>query len=200
MTRIIWPRLSGFPPESLPNRIDAITPGRGTWSGPGERRSAVCLLFIPPADDKDPAQILFIRRSTKVNSHRGQIGLAGGRAEYEDQSPADTAFRELQEELGIVPARLAIAGILPPVQTLDGQPVVPVVCCATIQLVDVVQALDEVAYVFAEPWTSFVNVRNSPFCFNIFGNWRRSELFLAVDGREKIWGLTALILHRANLS
>lgn len=200
MTPVPWPaELRGFPPNSLPQHLDGILAGPGVWSNIDQRGSAVCLLFIPPIAPTHVARIVLTRRSTTVKTHRGQIGLAGGRAESDDPTPGATALRELHEELGIAPAHVIIVGTLPAIKALDAHPIIPVVCCADISLSAVIPAPAEVAYVFAEPWTSFVAARSLPFQFNVFGNWRRSERFQTGDGCESIWGLTALILYKANM-
>lgn len=195
---VAWPELRGLPSASLPEHVHGLSPGPGDWGA--LRGSAVCLLFIPPASGGSAARVLLTRRSMTVRSHRGQIGFAGGRAEEADTSPGATALRELHEELGIPPERVVVAGTLASVKALDSHPVVPVVCCAAIDLCELKPEPGEVAYAFAEPWTSFARGMSRPFRFNIFGTWRTSESFSAVDGRENVWGLTALILHTADLA
>jgi 8-oxo-dGTP pyrophosphatase MutT (NUDIX family) len=195
---VAWPELRGFPSASLPKHVHGLSPGSGAWDA--LRGSAVCLLFIPPATGASAARVLLTRRSITVRSHRGQIGFAGGRAEQSDESPGTTALRELHEELGIPPERVAVAGTLASVKALDSHPVVPVVCCAAIELRELKPAPDEVAYAFAEPWTSFARGMSRPFRFNMFGTWRTSQSFSTADGLENIWGLTALILHAADLA
>lgn len=195
---VAWPELRGFPSASLPKHVRGLSPGPGDWGA--LRGSAVCLLFIPPASGESAARVLLTRRSLNVRSHRGQIGFAGGRAEEADASPGATALRELHEELGIPPERVVVAGTLASVRALDSHPVVPVVCCAKVELGELEPEPEEVAYAFAEPWTSFARGMSQPFRFNIFGAWRTSESYTTADGREKVWGLTALILHAADLT
>jgi len=175
-----------------------LSPAERHWDsgGAGRRPAAVLLLFVVPAAPGGPARILFMRRSTKVGSHKGQIGLAGGRAETVDASPAATALRELDEELGVPPQLVTIAGMLPPVAALDGGEVRTVVGVTALDLGRLTLAADEVDYVFAAPWRLFAADRAQGFSFNIFGNWRASKLFESEGG--PIWGLTAQILLLAD--
>jgi 8-oxo-dGTP pyrophosphatase MutT (NUDIX family) len=61
--------------------------------------------------------LLLIRR-TPVGHHGGQVAFPGGRPEAGDASLLDTALREAQEEVGIEPADVRIAGLLPVVETM----------------------------------------------------------------------------------
>lgn len=195
---IAWPVLAGLPLQSLPSKIAGLQEGWGNWDS--TRGSAVCVLFIPPSSPQGFARLLLTRRSLMVKTHRGQIGLAGGRAEIGDRSPGETALRELHEELGVDLRHVHVVGVLPAIKAMDAQPIIPVVCCAAVELDSLSLAVDEVAYAFAEPWPSFERAQSQKFRFNIFGNWRQSESFRASAGRELVWGLTALILYSADLS
>ncbi len=197
------PTPPGFSAAWLPSRIVGLVPGPALpWSAvgapPGKgRASAVVMLFLPPCAGDTAARIVLIRRSTTVRSHRGQIGFPGGRAEPDDATPAATALRELEEELGLPVARVSTIGCLPAVPALDGAPVVTVVGAAAVELSDMKPAPEEVDFVFAEPWTRFTRAEDRAFAFNIFGNWRQSHLF-SLPARP-VWGLTAVILARCDL-
>lgn len=91
--------------------------------GPGQRRSAVLLLFAgaegaatPRLDGPAPADvsILLTERAHTLRSHPGQVSFPGGRAESFDKDLIDTALRESNEEVGVEPATVEIAGVLPP--------------------------------------------------------------------------------------
>ena len=75
------------------------------------------LLLVAPSADDDPAadaEVLLIRRVDRGGHHSGQMALPGGRAEPEDQEPAETALREANEEVGLDPvaANVRIVGEL----------------------------------------------------------------------------------------
>jgi 8-oxo-dGTP pyrophosphatase MutT (NUDIX family) len=187
-----------FGSASLPRAIQGLVREVSPWPEAVARRSfAVVMLFVPPAEPGGSARIVLTRRSTKLRSHRGQIGFAGGRMEPSDPSPVATALRELHEELGVPPDDVTPLGLLANARALDAGLVVPIVAVATTPLEAMRPAPDEVESVFAEPWTSFQRERDREFRFNIFGNWRQSHLY-QLPGRA-VWGLTANILYAAEL-
>ena len=196
-----WTALTGpFSSKMLPGQIAPLTSPLAPWrdAAPFPQPYAVLMLFIPPTQEAaGVSRILFMKRSTNVRHHKGQIGFAGGRAELGDTSPGATALREFEEELGIQPSRVQLVGLLPALPAIDGALVYPVVGAAALSLDELKPSPDEVAEVFAAPWTHFSQDQSQSFSFNIFGNWRTSRLF-KTPGRT-IWGLTAEILTRAAL-
>jgi 8-oxo-dGTP pyrophosphatase MutT (NUDIX family) len=75
--------------------------------------------------------VLLTRRTDHLKDHPGQISFPGGRVEPDDVSPAHTALREAEEEIGLVPAHVEIAGYLPEYLTSTGFRVTPVVAVVT---------------------------------------------------------------------
>ena len=71
--------------------------------------------------------VLLTQRTAHLKDHAGQISFPGGRAEPQDASPADTALRETQEEIGLSPSHIEIFGYLPQYYTGTGFVVTPVV-------------------------------------------------------------------------
>lgn len=155
------------------------------------------MLMIPPEKGRSQSRIVFIRRSSQVRSHRGQIGFPGGRREPSDISPSQTALRETHEELGIDPGLVTVLGMLPKTKSLDGMPVIPIVGLASLDLDGLKPEPLEVEKPFAIPWTHFTRDQYFGFNMNIFGIWRKSGVFEAQD--LKIWGLTAHVLCTADL-
>jgi 8-oxo-dGTP pyrophosphatase MutT (NUDIX family) len=125
------------------------------------------------------------------------MGFPGGRVEPGDLTPADTAVRELEEELGVAREAVKVHGLLPPQAALDGRPVAAVIATAAINKKDFVPSPDEVDAVFLGSWEHFRRQNDQAFEFNAFGNWRLSHLFTLSDFR--VWGLTAKILFDADL-
>jgi 8-oxo-dGTP pyrophosphatase MutT (NUDIX family) len=164
----------------------------------GKRGSAVLMLFCSPLQKTDGAcHLIFIRRSTTVKTHKGQISFPGGRCEPLDGSPEETAIRETTEEIGVNASNVVVLGQLPVVQAADESMIVPVVGILNTLTTKFVPDVSEVDYVFTAPWSDFRSHKSLPFIFNMFGNKRESHLYNAAD--QRIWGLTAGILHSANL-
>lgn len=102
---------------------------------PGHRQSAVLLLFAPtgPSTSRSPAaagsatlsadgpepvapediSILLTERAHTLRSHPGQVSFPGGRAEPSDADLVATALRETNEEVGVEPETVEVAGVLP---------------------------------------------------------------------------------------
>ena len=81
---------------------------------PGRRRAAGVL--VPFFNRDERLQVLFIRRTDRVPTHKRQVAFPGGAAEPEDDSLLDTALREASEEVGIEPTAVTVLG---PLQAFD---------------------------------------------------------------------------------
>lgn len=82
----------------------------------------VALLGAPPA-----VEVLLHRRSARLLRHARQVAFPGGVADPGDVSPAATALREAEEELGLPPSRVVLVGRLSDQRTTTGYVVTPVV-------------------------------------------------------------------------
>lgn len=83
---------------------------RGFDAPKNAKESSVLLLLLPNQDDSD-LSILFTLRSTKLNSHSGQISFPGGRKE-KNETLYETALRETREEIGIETSGIQVLGKL----------------------------------------------------------------------------------------
>jgi 8-oxo-dGTP pyrophosphatase MutT (NUDIX family) len=83
---------------------------------PPGRRPAAVLLLIRPIEDEP--HLLFMRRSEKVHTHKGQISFPGGGFKPSDGTLVNTALRETEEEIGVPPSRVKVLGPLPPTDTV----------------------------------------------------------------------------------
>lgn len=71
--------------------------------------------------------VLLTRRSSSLRDHPGQVSFPGGRMEAHESDPALTAIREAEEEIGLDPAYVELAGYLRPQTVITGFAVCPVV-------------------------------------------------------------------------
>src|SRR3954469_24270576 len=91
------------------------TPPPLSASAAGLRPAAV--LF--PIVERSTPSVLFTRRTNDLPSHAGQICFPGGRYHADDETLIRTALRELQEEVGLSPEEIEIAGYLDSHETLN---------------------------------------------------------------------------------
>lgn len=73
------------------------------------KKSAVMILFF---HEQEKLKIILIRRSIYVGIHAGQIAFPGGRYEDFDKTVENTAFREIEEEIGIARDKIRLLGRL----------------------------------------------------------------------------------------
>ena len=58
-------------------------------------------VFILIFSSKNKDEILFLKRSNNLELHKGEICFPGGSYEDDDRDLLNTAYRELEEEVGI---------------------------------------------------------------------------------------------------
>jgi coenzyme A diphosphatase NUDT7 len=160
------------------------------------RKPSAVAVIIFDADSDNP-QVLFIRRSTRLGSHRGQIGFPGGRLEAGDRNPRETALREAAEEVGLRPELVTVLGGVDPIPALDGSLVYPIIGITEATRNGLQMNLSEVSDIYMVPLKFLASENQRKFEFNLFGCWRRS--FLYDCGAISVWGLSAEILAKADL-
>lgn len=214
-------------PKSRMNKLPAETSSRATEKGrailPTLVRLREALSSVPfPAsvylaedcgegDDLIPAAVLFsivlredepsvllTQRNPDLRDHPGQISFPGGRVEEEDRSPADTALREAEEEIGLDPACVEVVGYLPAYRTVTGFLVTPVVAIVT-PPIDLRPDPREVADVFEVPLSFLLDSANyKRHTIQLQGKVR--NFFAVPYGDRFIWGATAgIVLGLARL-
>ncbi len=70
--------------------------------------------------------VILTRRSDTLRSHTGQVAFPGGRCDP-GETPWAAALREAEEEIGLDPSHVALAGLGTPYRTGTGYHVIPVV-------------------------------------------------------------------------
>ena len=98
-----------------------------------ERRAQQGSGLVPAAvaatllhDDEDRAAFVLTRRAAGLRAHGGQFALPGGRCDP-GESAAETALRELREEVGLVAGPEDVLGLLDDFVTRSGYVITPVV-------------------------------------------------------------------------
>jgi 8-oxo-dGTP pyrophosphatase MutT (NUDIX family) len=92
------------------------------------KRAAVAVVVAEAVNGVEAA-ILLTRRAQGLRAHSGQWALPGGRCD-EGETPAGTALRELDEELGVKLGERDVLGLLDDYTTRSGYLIKPVVIWA----------------------------------------------------------------------
>ena len=88
-----------------------------------EDYASVAILII------DYKEILFIKRSENLPTHKGHIAFPGGKKENSDKNIVETALREAEEELFIEQSSIKPLGSLNHVDTVEyAFKVFPIIC------------------------------------------------------------------------
>jgi 8-oxo-dGTP pyrophosphatase MutT (NUDIX family) len=149
------------------------------------------VLFTVVLREPEPS-VLLTRRAEHLKDHPGQISFPGGRVEAGDASPAHTALREAEEEIGLSPGRVEVIGYLPDYLTVTGFRVTPVVALVTppfeLRLDPV-----EVAEVFEVPLPFLMDPANHQSHSAFYRGKMRPYLAMPYEDYF-IWGATAGII------
>ena len=88
-----------------------------------QRQAAV---LVPIVRRPQPG-LLLTQRSPLLRKHAGQVAFPGGAVDNTDATLIAAALREAQEEVAIPPEKVEVIGVLPPVDSVTGFQVTPVV-------------------------------------------------------------------------
>lgn len=179
------------PPAGLP-----LVPERSDFdlnpaARPGPRPLIPSAVLIPIIARTAPT-VLFTRRAAGLKRHAGQVSFPGGTADPSDASLIATALREAEEEVGLAPDFVTIAGCLAVYETVTGFAVLPVV-----GLVEPGFALRpdarEVEKVFEVPLAFLMDPAN---CRREGGDWNGRKRYTYAFSWQShyIWGATAAIV------
>nr|WP_318381362.1 CoA pyrophosphatase [uncultured Enterobacter sp.] len=157
------------------------------------RQAAV---LIPVVRREQPGLLLTQRAST-LRKHAGQVAFPGGAVDSSDASLIAAALREAQEEVAIPPDSVEVIGVLPPVDSVTGFQVTPVVGIIPPDL-PYHASVDEVASVFEMPLAEALRLgRYHPLDIHRRGNEHR--VWLSWYEHYFVWGMTAGIIRELAL-
>jgi 8-oxo-dGTP pyrophosphatase MutT (NUDIX family) len=159
---------------------------------PHARKAAVLVGLF---DQEGEPTILFIRRSSTLRAHSGEIAFPGGGVDPIDSTLIMAALREAQEEIGLDPARVDVLGVLEPVFTVvSNYLIIPVVAFLPQGLGTLQLQASEVTEVILVSLQELTN----PDIYHT-EEWARAGrtriVYFYDYGSYRIWGATARILH-----
>ena len=173
-----------------------MPPGGREW--PDDLRRKMCEnlqpagVLIPIVEHADGLTVLLTQRSAALKTHAGQVSFPGGSMESADADITETALRETHEEVGIRPQQVDVVGYLPPMLTVTGFAVTPIVGLVA---PGITLTLDrsEVELAFEVPLSFFMDEDNQESSErDIRGVTVPIVEFHYAD--QRIWGVTANIL------
>ena len=152
-------------------------------------------VLVAVTDRTEPGVILTQRTET-MRKHPGQVAFPGGRVDPEDADAVATALREAEEEIGLPPTAVRVAGLADRYRTGTGYHITPVVGVVAPDL-PLRPSEAEVASVFEVPLAFLLDPANHRDARAMWqGSERRYTEILWQDRR--IWGATAAMI--VNLS
>lgn len=178
--------------EDFLSRFQLLRPQMRVVTG-NARQAAV---LVPVVRRKEPG-LLLTQRSAMLRKHAGQVAFPGGAVDETDASLIAAALREAQEEVAIPPESVDVIGVLPPVDSVTGFRVTPVVGIIPPDL-HYHASEDEVASVFEMPLAEALHLgRYYPLDIHRHGNDHR--VWLSWYQHYFVWGMTAGIIRELAL-
>ena len=190
-------RLDRLTPLATPILAGETRPLPGTTLPKARVRDAAVL--VPVIADPENPRLILTRRTDHLSSHAGQVAFPGGKIDAGDRDPVAAALREAHEEIGLDRALVRPVGYGDPMLTHTGFRIVPVVALVR-PGAPVSPNPGEVAAVFDLPLSVFMTPANYRRT-----DWERNGLkgfYYDIEHdsiralNHRIWGITAVILHR----
>lgn len=178
------------PPQALARSDVDLNPDIDLGAFEGLRAAAV---LIPLIVQNDNFSVLLTRRADTLRKHRGQIAFPGGGID-----PGETiwqaALREADEEVGLSPSLVTLAGISTPFKTMTGFHVTPVVGFVRPGFIPTPNP-DEVAEVFEVPFEFLMDAANHERELREFSGGPTRWVYSIAHEERVIWGITAAIVR-----
>jgi 8-oxo-dGTP pyrophosphatase MutT (NUDIX family) len=173
----------------LPMRGDGDLNGQHSPTGQTLRPASV---LVPLVLHDGPARLVLTERAAHLNQHAGQVSFPGGRVEVGQETGAEAALREVEEEIGIRPDQVELVGQFDAYETVTGFRVTPFVGIIAPGY-NIVADPNEVADVFEAPFEFLMDPANHQRQSRVWQGRRR--YFYAMPWQERyIWGATAGML------
>lgn len=168
---------------------DSVSPSF-PWS---DLRPAAVLVPLVRADGG--WHLLFTKRTSRVQNHKGQVAFPGGAIEADDPSIESAALRETWEEIGVEPTQVTLLGRLPTLVSVTHYLIYPIVG-KVIWPIAFRLSEDEVEKVFTIPltWLAQPHHLDRKMKPTLEGTLHEVLYFAPYQG-EQVWGITARIVY-----
>ncbi len=163
------------------------------WKGDPPESLKPAAVLIGLVERPAGLSVILTRRSDTLRQHTGQVALPGGRIDG-DETPWDCALREAQEEIGLDPALVSLAGLSTTYRTGTGYHIAPVV--GFVEPGCVLKANpQEVADIFETPFGFLMDPLNHEEREGRTPGGDLRRFYAMTWGDRMIWGATAGILR-----
>ena len=159
---------------------------------PENMRFKPASVLVPLVMRNEGLMVLLTRRASHLKKHAGQISFPGGKHEQTDSSVVETALRESEEEIGLDPAMVEIAGALNIYITVTGYAVTPIVGFVA-PMDNLTADKGEVAEIFDVPLDFLMNENNHQKHSGFLNGVERFWYAMPYEDYY-IWGATAGML------
>jgi 8-oxo-dGTP pyrophosphatase MutT (NUDIX family) len=181
-----------YDPNARPPHSDFETLG----GQPAEVTLRPAAVLVPLIEHASGLTVLLTRRADTLRDHTGQVAFPGGRCDP-GETPWETALREANEEIGLDPGLVTLAGLSTRYQTLSGFDITPVVGFVRPGAM-LRPNPDEVADVFETPFDVLMDLSAYERRSRELPDGQTRHFYaMPYDGRL-IWGVTAGMLRILN--
>ncbi len=150
-------------------------------------------VLIPLVEHSAGLTVLLTRRADTLRAHTGQVAFPGGRCDP-GETPWETALREAQEEIGLDPGAVTLAGLSTRYQSLSGFDITPVVGFVRPGFT-LKPNPQEVADVFETPFAFLMDPENHERRSRETAEGMRRHFYAMPHDGRLIWGVTAGMLR-----
>jgi 8-oxo-dGTP pyrophosphatase MutT (NUDIX family) len=137
--------------------------------------------------------VLLTRRADTLRRHTGQVALPGGRRDA-GETAWETALREAEEEIGLHPSFVTLAGLSTPYQTGTGFLITPVVGFVAPGFT-LTPNPEEVADIFETPFGYLMDPGNYQEHERQLPTGETRRFYATTHADQYIWGATAGMLR-----
>ncbi|BCS97174.1 coenzyme A pyrophosphatase [Desulfoluna limicola] len=154
------------------------------------KKASVFMLLRSP--ETDPTILAILKANNKGYPWANQVALPGGHQDPEDSTSLSTAYRELEEETGIVASQVDCFGSLGHFQTINSTEIEAFFGLWDGDEKEVVYDASEIARIVMIPLAAVVKTHRAKAYSGRVPGW--DELLYPVED-VAVWGATARILH-----
>lgn len=167
-----------------------LSPG---WIAASDQSLTPAAVLVGLVERASGLSVILTRRSDTLRRHTGQVAFPGGRKDP-GETPWQTALREAEEEIGLDPAFVSLAGLSTPYRTGTGYLITPVVGFVR-EGFTLTPNPAEVAEIFETPFGFLMDPANYQQQERELPTGEKRRFYAMTHENQYIWGATAGMLR-----